>query len=117
MSIKEVEDILAGFDLVLIAEDERSLEIARMIADSGMLDSTQKNLAFLTIMPFDVPVGRHMVRHVSEYEMKTIMDIFRTYEASDKFVLLSESNTYGGLWNYVKSGVLSREEALRALLM
>lgn len=42
--------------------------------------------------------------------------LYHTYEFSNKFKLLSADSNYGSIWNYVKTGLLSPEEVISALL-
>ncbi len=44
------------------------------------------------------------------------LELYRMYEFCDKFIVLSESEQYGSIWNYVKKGMISPEEALDAVL-
>lgn len=53
---------------------------------------------------------------ISDYQFKYIKEIFYTYEVSDKLVYLSNDITYGTVMNYVKTGLMSEEEMLKALL-
>jgi hypothetical protein len=43
-------------------------------------------------------------------------ELYRMYEFSDRFVVLSESEQYGSIWNYVRSGIMTPEEALELLI-
>ena len=47
---------------------------------------------------------------------EAIQKLYYTYEFSNKFSILSVSDNFGTIWNYVKTGVLTLEEALSALL-
>ena len=42
--------------------------------------------------------------------------LYYTYEFSDKFMMFSWNCNYGTIWNYVKTGLLSTEEAISVLL-
>ncbi len=43
------------------------------------------------------------------------MELYRMYEFSDRFIVLDESNEYGSIWNYVRKGLITAEEALDTL--
>ncbi|WP_026834803.1 hypothetical protein [Eubacterium xylanophilum] len=43
-----------------------------------------------------------------------LADLFRLYEFSDKVILMEHIN-YPGIDNYVKTGVISKEEMIRSL--
>lgn len=44
------------------------------------------------------------------------IELYRMYEFSDRFIALIESDEYGSIWNYVKRGVISAEDALSCIL-
>lgn len=44
------------------------------------------------------------------------LKLYRMYEFSDKFIVLSESEQYGSIWNYVRLGMISAEDALEQVL-
>ena len=45
-----------------------------------------------------------------------LRQLYLTYEFSDKFRMISMEGNYGTLWNYVKTGLLTPDEAVEALL-
>lgn len=45
-----------------------------------------------------------------------VMNLYRMYEFSDEIIVFSESSQYGSIWNYVRRGLLTAEEAIDALL-
>ncbi len=45
-----------------------------------------------------------------------VMNLYRMYEFSDKIIVFSEDSQYGSIWNYVRKGFLTAEEAIDALL-
>ncbi len=57
---------------------------------------------------------------ISKYVSKEVVDntikIYRMYDFSDKIMVLSNSEQYGSLLNYVKNGILTMEEMVDALL-
>lgn len=56
-------------------------------------------------------------RKITAEEEKDLILLYHTYEFSDRFRLITDTDAYGSLWNYVRTGVLTQEEAFRALLM
>lgn len=53
---------------------------------------------------------------VPEDEMTDVIGLYGLYEFSDKVSVISESTQYGSLYNYVKIGLLTKEEMVDALL-
>ncbi len=55
--------------------------------------------------------SRVLMVHDAEF-----MEVYRSYEFSDKFVVLSESEQYGSIWNYVRNGIITVDEAFDQLI-
>ena len=53
---------------------------------------------------------------ISEEAYIELRQLYLIYEFSDKFRMISTDGNYGTLWNYVKTGLLTPEEAVEALL-
>ncbi len=117
MNIKELEEYLENYDLVFIVNDSESFELTQLIVNEDIMAITGKKIMILTSIPFDILKDCVRIIKISNAEMKDIIDIYHTYEASDKITLLSEPFLYGGLQNYVRSELLSREEMIRAIIM
>ncbi len=49
-------------------------------------------------------------------KMDIILEIYRTYDFSDKVFVISDSDEYGSLFNYVKTGILTKREMVDSLL-
>lgn len=59
----------------------------------------------------------HGVLVLGESEFaQTISDLYKTYEFTDKINLFVERDQYGGIMNLLKTGILSDEEAVEAIL-
>ena len=54
-------------------------------------------------------------RKITAEEEKDLIRLYHTYEFSDRFRLITDTDVCGNLWNYVRTGVLARDEALRAM--
>lgn len=52
----------------------------------------------------------------SRDEMNSFLEVYRLYDFSDKVIFISDSNQYGTLFNYVKTGILTEQEMVDALL-
>ncbi|MCR5508940.1 MAG: hypothetical protein K6F34_09660 [Lachnospiraceae bacterium] len=115
--IKEVESLLEMYDIVFLMGNEDEPDMAVLIQGSEAVRKTEKKLAFLTVMPFDISCDRHLVKVITKDEMDLLLDLYRTYEPSDRLIYLKTSNVYGSIWNYVDSGILSRDEAIAAFVL
>ena len=54
--------------------------------------------------------------HVLRSDMDEVIEMYRMYDFSDKVFVISDSEQFGSMFNYVKSGILSKEEMVDALL-
>lgn len=53
---------------------------------------------------------------VTETEAKELCHLHHMYEFSDRFLTIPETDTYGGLFNFVDTGLLQMDEVWEALL-
>lgn len=60
--------------------------------------------------------GKSVVMNSTVCSDTSVIDLYRTYDFSDKIVLIEEPACYGSLINYVKAGIMSEEEMMEALL-
>ena len=54
--------------------------------------------------------------YITRKEMDEILEIYNMYDFSDKVIVVSNSNQYGSLFNYVKTGILTKQEMVDSLL-
>ena len=60
----------------------------------------------------DKSTGTYVLDPIQSYEIKTL---YRTYEFSDKFILIDVHDEVGTMINYYTTGVLSKDEVILAL--
>ena len=54
--------------------------------------------------------------YVLKSYMEDVLKIYRMYDFSDRILVISDSDQFGNMFNYVKNGLLSKEEMVEALL-
>lgn len=54
--------------------------------------------------------------NLSDKEMKELLEMYYVYDFSDKIIAFMESVQYGSMFNYNKTGILTRQEIVDALL-
>ena len=106
--IRKVEDIQYEYENVLIVHDPQLLchiSGKQMVQGKVLMVSTEyaKGLSCDQLV-------------VSRETYTKLLQLYLTYEFSDKFRIISMDGNYGTLWNYVKTGILTHEEAVEALL-
>ncbi len=115
--VNELEKYLEECDLVILVDIQGVDPMTEMLCRSEALFKTSKKLAILSTANFPVRSGKHIYKSVTEKEMRNYLEIYRSYESSDKLILLSDSRNYGSGWNYVSTGLLSVEEMFEAMLV
>lgn len=112
--IEELRDLLDRYDTIFLVCDPKSEDWASRFMRSKSLYHTQKRILFL--VTGDVENQGKFCKTVSKEKAARLEALYRTYEFSDRFQLLSEESCLGGIRNYVEAGILTEEEVFEALL-
>ncbi len=112
-----LEQDLEQRDFVILIDKKYSEYLTELLCTSTALKKTKKQLSILSTTEFPGQMGKHLYRKISEEEMDLLLQLYRTYEVSDRILLFSVDPNYGSMWNYVKSGIASQEEILQAMLL
>lgn len=56
------------------------------------------------------------VKHIEKKDMDVMIEIYHMYEFADRIIVISDTRQYGSLFNYVKTGILTKQEMMDALL-
>ena len=54
--------------------------------------------------------------YVTRHEIKEVLYFYRMYDFSDKITVISYNHQYSSISNYVKTGILTKQEMVEALL-
>lgn len=77
-------------------------------------NSTSKNVLVLSDMDVILTNSHGFeYRRLSEEECRSLRQLYTMYDFSDRFFMISEESQYGSLLNYVKTGIITNEEALQ----
>lgn len=127
--IRRLESDIRQYDQIFLVTGEEVLlrEIVSSLCclrESG--DSDRRRLVLIPsdtgpediwdLLSEDKTDSRVSWRRVSRGEAQTLCRLYDSYEFSDRFHILSREEQYGGLLNFVDTGILSAEELLEALL-
>ena len=113
---EELEQYLDTKDIVRLVDILGAKPMTDMLCASDAVSGTEKKLVIMSTANYAKKPGNHIYMTVMEEEMKVLLDVYRSYEASDHLVLLSDSRVYGSMWNYVSNGLLSIEDMFDAML-
>ena len=113
MMIDEINEDLKYYDLVFLIDDE---SVAKQFCGSEIFTESKKYIKIYLPYMLDVKNPMAIFRSLSNEEREDILNLYFLYEFSDRFILLSESSCYGGLFNYVEAGWLTLNEVFNAFL-
>ncbi|MCI9143519.1 MAG: hypothetical protein HFH87_13055 [Lachnospiraceae bacterium] len=112
----EMEKCLEEFDTVILVDGHgMKFEALEELYGAEALKKTRSRILILAETK-DQRKGGIIRRHASTCEMQELLRLYRMYEFSDRVALFSQEDNFGGLHNYVKTGVFTLEEAVSAFL-
>lgn len=112
--LMELQDCLERYDCIFAFCNNTKL-FESSFAQSSILNNTKKRVWIYSCNKILYP---EQISHVciSPEEEKILLEIYRTYEFSDRFHVVGSNAMYGSLFHYMDIGVLSAEEVIKALL-
>ena len=111
-----LEKDLEEFDRIILVDEQRvKQEFLDAFYESEDLAAACRKILILSGAE-DKRKGNIVWRHITESEMQDMIKLYHMYEFSNRISLLSWENAFGGLDNLVNTGVLTKEEAIKAFL-
>lgn len=118
--IESIDRCLKTFDMILMLMDGDG-GTENLIEDfccSVAMKTTSKKVLILStsgcLHPNDT--DHYEYWKLTDEEQKRIQELYMMYDFSDHFHMISNDSKYGGLFNYVNAGIMTREEVFQALL-
>ena len=110
--LRELEDSVRNgrHIFILYCEDTALFDLLRN--NAHCLESTNVELWYINPMSDE----SYFVKTITETQMKEVLEIYHLYDFSDRITVIVDSKQYGGLFNYVNNGILTKEEMIDALL-
>lgn len=117
--INSIRSYIEKSDKILLAFTDKSFieGLVNYYNESALLGGISKKI--LVLGEGDISCGEYCnfkYIRISGSERDSIAALYRTYEFSDRVLLISEDSRYGSLFNYVNTGLLTREELYQILL-
>lgn len=98
---------------IVIIYDYDSLEIMQLLSERLV----SKNVSHVEIwQSIDEKSDSELSIYVSKDVVEKAVNMYHMYDFSDKVFVISDSDQYGSLFNYVKTGILTAQEMVDALL-
>ena len=117
--VKRMERDLKQFDLILFFTGEKEFveEWISCAVKAAELKDSSKKIGILS----DSDISNQnccncVYRRVDREEREVLERLYFTYDFSDQFIMISDKQQFGGLLNYIKTGTITREEMIRALI-
>ncbi len=115
--IERLKKDLEKFDQILLFSGEMQEKIMKDFCSSQALKKTEKKVLMLSSAdPFREKEKNYGFRRISDREREELEQLYRTYEFSNRFQVVSDHFQWGSLMNYVKTGMVTMEEFFEALL-
>lgn len=114
-----VKRALREYDRVFLVTHLSSKESWVRLCDVLLLpeeENINRRSLFLVEEGIDFPEGIHSVVLSQESAMK-LHQLYLTYEFSDCFMAFPDHEQYGTIFHYVDAGIMTAEEAVRAIFM
>ena len=116
MNYDEIRNVLLtsiGLGNQLIIFDYDNLDVLHLLYKE--LDS--KNIFNVKIwQSIEEKSNSEHAKYVSKEDIDNVINFYRMYDFSDKVFVVSDTDQYGSMFNYVKNGIVSKQEMMDALL-
>ncbi len=114
--LEELEKDLEYYDRIFLipAVSQEYLDLFIQFGDSDKLENCRKKI--LVLSDENLAEGkRFSCRKLPHQTVRQLRELYFMYEFSDRFQLLSQEESFGGILNFVDAGILTKEEAICAL--
>lgn len=115
--IDTVERDLERYDKIFLFDtaDRKVFECMTHFCDSGQLRETPKKVLVLGMGEVK-NAAKDCYRPITRRQFEELLDIYDTYEFSNKFQFISQKGQYGSMFNYINTGFLTFGEMFEAML-
>ena len=112
-----LENSLGEYDRIILVINDRASGndlLSRLLGSEAIKKSVKK----IMIMSCEnrEEEGNYTYFQISRQEEKWLNELYRMYEFSDRFQILSYGGNYGNIFNYVETGLMTMEEVFEAVL-
>lgn len=117
---EKIEEALGEYDLILLVTDGAGAaeNLTDLLCRSEALRKAEKKILILTeadVLPTDT--YRCTFVKIGRKERTALERLYGMYEFSNRFRILSCDRRWGSILNYVKTGIMTLEEAFQVFLI
>lgn len=115
--ICELEKYLLKYDKIFIFEstDEISTQLLEKFCSFLKYNKFEKKIFIMSTFGYEKPEGFDFIR-ISDTQYNLICKMYYMYEFSGRMHIINKNYSFGSLFNYIKTGVLTEEEMFEAML-
>lgn len=109
-----IERINREYDKVFLISEEFCEELKWN--DFAQENFMNQKILILSTKLLNIKGKQVIFEQIDEGRARELYTLYHTYEFADNFILLEENSTFATIFNYVRTGILTPEEAWQALL-
>lgn len=117
--VEKIDAALKQFDLILLLIDgvgaAENLTVD-FCCSEALMQTPRKVLILSQMERFHQKHWNGEYRQISNKEQQELCSLYWMYEFSDHFQVLADCPQFGGMLNYVKTGMLTKEEIFWSVL-
>lgn len=105
------ELISQGFKIILFDSDDSVL-----LASISSILNAQDMVKVKIWHSIETFLDSNCIVLISRKQLDNVLQLYRLYDFSDRVITVSDNFQYGSLYNYMKTGIITKEEMIEALL-
>ncbi len=115
--INWLEEKLYQFDKIFLIDSESFLLQSFLRELENQISKSEKVLTLFVYKEELCEISKFTYCQITEEQQNQLLNIYNMYEFSGAFYYVTKKNRYGTIWNYVDTGILTMQEAIRSLLV
>ncbi len=113
--IRLLEEAIKQYDRIFLFDKE---EYIYTLFNTKIGTSIHRKILILSSGQRELSVDSITFWDITKEEKEQIINLYFTYEFSDKFLFISRRNiNYGGIFHFVDTGIIKMEEVIEALII
>lgn len=115
--INWLEEKLCQFDKIFLIDAESLLLQPFLRELENQISKSEKVLTLFVYKEEICELSKLAYCQITEEQQNHLLNLYNLYEFSGAFYYVTKNNRYGTIWNYVDTGILTMQEAIRSLLV
>ncbi|MCI8949844.1 MAG: hypothetical protein HFG49_07335 [Lachnospiraceae bacterium] len=113
----KLQSMIDVYDKIVLIqlEEKEAITIMNKFEKPDIVNNIDQKILVLSTVEWDKH-SSFTYKKIEDEESLALVNLYHTYEFSDKFLVLSNSNTFGTLFNFCDTGLLDLDEVLKSIL-